>query len=182
MKKINADLLTLVFIAAFSFMLATAIHEHGGHSLACVLQGGHISEMGAFYVDCKSTSLSDLGNRMVAVAGPLVSLLTGLIASAYFYRNQRTDAALTFFLWHFATVNLMIGAGYFLFSGVAGIGDLGTDESGAFQGVKPEWLVREGLSILGLFLYYVVIRISIKMMDCNCIPCRRWYCYFDRSS
>jgi len=165
MKKNNADLLTLIVIAAFSFMFATAIHEHGGHALACVLQGGHISEMGAFYVDCTRTSLSEFGNRVVAVAGPLVSFLTGLIALGYFYRNQRTDASLTFFLWHFATVNLMMASGYFLFSGVAGIGDLGTGESGAFQGVQPEWLVRMGLSVLGLVFYYAVIRISIKMMD-----------------
>ena len=52
-----------------------------------------------------------------------------------------------------------------LFSGVAGIGDLGTTESGVFHQLEPEWLVRGSLTILGLIAYYIVIHISIAKMD-----------------
>ncbi len=74
MFKMKVDLLTLIALSAFSFMLATALHEHGGHVMACALLGRHIKELGAFYVDCGTESLSGLGNRLVALAGPLMSL------------------------------------------------------------------------------------------------------------
>ena len=165
MSKLKADLLTLIAISAFSFMLATAVHEHAGHSLACFLLGGHVKELGAFYVDCDATSLSELGDRLVPLAGPVISLVTGLIGLLYLDHVSKSNVQLKFFLWHFATVNLMVAAGYMLFSGVAGIGDLGTGESGVFYNLQPEWLYRVGLSVLGLASYYWVIRVSIKRMD-----------------
>ncbi|MBL8061383.1 MAG: hypothetical protein JNK32_00070 [Anaerolineales bacterium] len=165
MAKIKVDLLTLIAISAFSFMLATAVHEHAGHSLACALLGGEVKELGAFYVDCETASLSDMGNRLVSFAGPLVSLIFGIFGVALFDRAFKANSQLKFFLWHFATTNLMVAAGYSLFSGVAGIGDLGTGESGVFYNLQPEWVYRVGLSILGLASYYWVVRISIKRMD-----------------
>src|SRR5437762_106023 len=49
MKESKSDLGTLVAIAAFSLILATMLHEHGGHALACFSLGGHLNELGAFY-------------------------------------------------------------------------------------------------------------------------------------
>ena len=165
MSKIKVDFLTLIALSAFSFMLATAVHEHAGHALACAALGGHVKELGAFYADCEYTSLSDFGNRFVAFAGPLVSLVAGVIGLFLFDRTSKTNSQSKFFIWHFATVNLMIAAGYMLFSGVAGIGDLGSGQYGVFYQAQPEWVYRVVLSILGLVSYYWVIRISIRKMD-----------------
>jgi Peptidase M50B-like len=165
LSKTKVDVLTLIALSAFSFMLATALHEHAGHALACALLGGHIKELGAFYVDCGYESLSAMGNRLVAFAGPLMSLVIGLLGITFFDRVLRSNSQLKYFLWLFGTVNLMTAAGYLLFSGVAGIGDLGTGQFGVFYQAKPEWLYRVGLAILGAASYYGVIRVSIQKMD-----------------
>lgn len=165
MSKIKVDLPTLILLSAFSFMFATALHEHAGHALACYSLGGHIKELGAFYVDCEYESLSNMGNRLVALAGPLISLIVGILGVALFNRASKSNSQLKYFLWHFATVNLMTAAGYVLFSGMAGIGDLGTSQYGVFYQAQPEWIYRVGLAVLGLAGYYWVIRVSIRKMD-----------------
>jgi hypothetical protein len=165
MSKIKVDFPTLIALSAFSFMLATALHEHAGHALACYSLGGHIKELGAFYVDCGYETLSNMGNRLVALAGPLMSLIIGLVGVMIFDRASKSNPQLKYFLWHFATTNLMIAAGYVLFSGVAGIGDLGTGQYGVFYQVQPEWVYRIGLAVLGAACYYWVIRVSIRKMD-----------------
>lgn len=165
MSKSKTDFLTLILIAAFSFILATAFHEHGGHALACVVQGGLPKELGAFYIDCDYRAMSDSGIRMVAFAGPLMSLLVGLVSLVFFDRTAKDQSARKFFWWHFATVNLMVATGYLLFSGVSGIGDLGMGPNEGLHGLQPEWLVRVGLVIAGLASYIGVILVSIRKMD-----------------
>ncbi|MBK7320438.1 hypothetical protein [Candidatus Villigracilis affinis] len=165
MPKTKFDFLTLIAISAFSFMLATAVHEHAGHALACVALGGTVKALGAFYVECDYESLSTVGNRLVALAGPLVSLFTGLIGMTLFDRTSKSNPPLKFFHWHFATINLMVAAGYMLFSGIAGIGDLGTEQYDVFYQAQPEWVYRTSLAILGLASYYWVVYVSIQKMD-----------------
>jgi len=165
MKEPKSDLPTLVAIAAFSMILATMLHEHGGHALACFSLGGHLKELGAFYVDCQYDSLTKFGDRIVAIAGPLASLLWGLIALFFFGRLSAKNSPLKFFLWHCGTVNLMIAAGYLLFSGVIGIGDLGLDQSGVFYQAEPAWLIRLGLVAIGVAAYFGVVRFSVRKMD-----------------
>src|SRR5260370_31970547 len=99
MKK--SDLLTLVAIAAFSAILATMLHEHGGHALACVSMGGHLKELGAFYTECQDDSVTNLGKRIVSIGGPLASFLLGFIALFFFGRLSRKTSPLKVFLLHF---------------------------------------------------------------------------------
>jgi hypothetical protein len=127
--------------------------------------GGHLNELGAFYVDCDYAFLSNIGNRFVAFAGPLASLLAGLVGMFFFDHSSTTKPQRKYFLWHFATVNLMIAAGYLLFSGVLGIGDLGLDQDGVFYQAQPEWLYRVALIVLGLLAYYGVILLSLRKVD-----------------
>ena len=68
MKESKSDLWTLVAIAAFSLILATMLHEHVGHALACFSLGGHLNELGAFYVDCQYDSVTNFGARTTRVA------------------------------------------------------------------------------------------------------------------
>lgn len=73
------DLPTLVAVSALAYVAAVALHEHLGHAGACVLLGSHPKELGAFYVDCDPRGLGSGAVRAVALAGPCVSLLTGLV-------------------------------------------------------------------------------------------------------
>ena len=156
------DLLTLIAISVLAHIGATALHEHLGHSLACVLLGGHINEAGAFYVDCAHTGMSDLSIRLVALAGPVVSLLTG-IACFLILRNLAPQASVgRYFTWILGTAGLMSFTGYLLFSGVSGLGDFGTGPDGAIRQLQPEALWRLGLTILGIGGYYLVVRFSVR--------------------
>ena len=165
MKKNKSDFLTLVAISAFSLILSIMLHEHGGHTLACAALGGHLNELGAFYVDCQYSSVTNFGYRIVAFAGPLASFLWGMMGIFLFNRTSRKNSQLKYFLWHFGTVNLMIATGYFLFSGVIGIGDFGLDQYGVFYQAQPEWLVRVGLTVIGLAAYFGVVLFSMRKMD-----------------
>ncbi len=165
MTKANTDILTLIALSAAAYILAIALHEHGGHTLACAALGGAVRELGAFYVDCDTASLTSMGSRIVALAGPLASLLFGLIGLALFDRTPPTSAPRKYFLWLLGTVNLMIAAGYLLFSGVTGIGDFGLDPNGVFYQAEPAWAVRLILTILGLVAYGGVILLSLRKVD-----------------
>lgn len=165
MNTQKTDFLTLIAISAFSFILATALHEHGGHSLACVLLGAPLKELGAFYVDCNYSASSSFAIRMVAFAGPLASLSAGIVGLLIFRSISKPSAQWKYFLWHFGTINLMIAAGYLLFSGVTGIGDFGTGESGVIYQMQPEWLYRTCLAAFGLLGYLGVMRISLAFFD-----------------
>ena len=165
MAQPRSDFLTVIALSAFSFILATALHEHGGHALACVALGGHVTELGAFYVDFDPASLSALGNRLVALAGPIASLLPGIVAFSFLGAVSNAVTRLKYLIWHFGTVNLMLAAGYMLFSGVSGLGDFGTGEYGVFFQGQPELLYRVVLSVLGLGAYLVVIRAALRKMD-----------------
>ena len=72
------DRLTLIGISALAYVLSAALHEHLGHALTCVALGSHVTEMGAYYVNCDDARLSSLGIRLVELAGPFVSVLTGV--------------------------------------------------------------------------------------------------------
>ena len=54
-------------------------------------------------------------------------------------------------------VNLYSGTGYFLFSGIGGIGDWGD----FIQGLGPQWLWRVGLTILGAVAYFLAARTTL---------------------
>jgi len=159
------NLLTVIALSMLAYTLAVGLHEHLGHTLACLLLGGHPAELGAFYVNCTYGSMPDLGIRLVALAGPLVSLLTGAVALALFDRDRSGSAARRYLLWLYATISLMIAAGYLLFSGVSGIGDFGTVADGVFFGAQPEWAFRVGLTLAGVAAYVGVVVLSVRRMD-----------------
>ena len=58
--------------------------------------------------------------------------------------GRKADAT-WFFLWLFATINLMAATGYFLYSGVADIGDW----SVVIRGWSPVWFWRVTLALIG---------------------------------
>ncbi|HMD59703.1 MAG TPA: hypothetical protein VKG66_07955 [Steroidobacteraceae bacterium] len=157
------DRLTLIAISCLAYIVAVALHEHLGHATACTLLGGHVKEFGAFYVTCGDAGLSLLDKRLVALAGPFISLILGLVC----FQILKTVAQPRsfYFLWLLGSLGLMSASGYMLFSGVAGIGDLGTTGDGALQGVQPEWLWRAVLALLGGFCYFRVVRYMARRLE-----------------
>jgi hypothetical protein len=159
------DLLTVIAISLFAHTLDLFCHEHLGHALACVILGGHPTELGAFYVDFQHANMSDLSIRLVALAGPVVSLMTGTAGLLLLSRLSPSVPHLRYGAWLFGTLGLMTAAGYPLFSGFTGLGDLGTDRDGALYLARPEWLWRLVLVVFGGAAYFLVIYLSLGRMD-----------------
>jgi hypothetical protein len=158
------DRVTLIAISALAYVMAVGLHEHLGHATACVLLGSHATELGAFFVNCDDSLLGSAAVRAVAVAGPLVSLLVGVLCLLALRAVPERSPRAFYFLWLLGTIALMSAAGYPLFSGVAGIGDLGTGSDGALRDVQPEWLWRVALAAFGALSYWGVARLSMRLI------------------
>lgn len=163
--RVPTDLLTAAAIASVAYLLETALHEHLGHGVSCAALGGRLREIGAFYVDCDYRGMSDLGIRFVALAGPLVSLVTGVLGYAAVQRTRPTRPHLRLFLWLLGAIGLMTATGYLLFSGVTGLGDFGTGPEGLLDRAEPELLWRALLVALGLVGYLLTVRRMLRGMD-----------------
>lgn len=156
---------TVVGIACVAYILATALHEHLGHAVACVALGGRLRELNAFYVDCDYQQMPDLSIRSVALAGPALSLLTGIVGLALFRQLRSGSASLRVFLWLVSSIAFMTAAGYLLFSGISGYGDFGVSRDGALYALAPEWLWRGLAVLLGIGAYALVVRGSVGAME-----------------
>ena len=163
--KNRIDLLTLVVISAFAYQLAIFLHEMGGHGLSCFLVGGHVLELGAFYVNCDYTGVTELAIRWVAFAGPFVSLLLGLISFVILGRIPNRGPHLKFFLWLLGALGLMNITGYLLFSGLSGLGDFGISRDGILYQVSPAWVWRTLETLVGAASYFGVAVLSARQMD-----------------
>lgn len=160
------DLLTLIAISALAYIIAVALHEHLGHTTACILLGGHPVEMGAFYVNCDYTGMSSLNIRLVALAGPFISLVTGLVSFLVILPRIPSRAhAAYYFVWLLGSLGLMGSTGYLLFSGISGVGDFGTASDGVFYQATPEWLWRTAMTIIGVLSYATIVRFAVRKID-----------------
>ncbi len=146
-------------LAVFAYLPAVFLHEAGGHGGSCIALGGHLSALGAYYVDCHTNRLPGWVARVVAAAGSTVNLLVAAAAFAAFRATPPARALAKLFLWLLASVNGMTWAGYFLFSGVSGVGDWGDAPDAVFAGAHPAWLWRLPLIIGGALLYVGVLRV-----------------------
>lgn len=159
------DRLTLVAISALAYIVEVALHEHLGHAVSCIALGSRVLEFGAFYVNCDSALLSPAGARLVALAGPAVSLMTGIGAFALLGRIPVAYRAAWYLTWLTGALGLMTATGYPLFSGISGLGDFGTTPDGALSGATPEWLWRVALTVAGAVGYSVAVRYAVRVLD-----------------
>ena len=164
-KLSDSDRLTLIAISALAYIVAVGLHEHLGHTVACFMLGSHPVEVGAFYVNCDYTGLSDIRIRLVALAGPVISLLIGLGSFFLLQRRPPHTSAAYYFVWLLGSIGFMSATGYLLFSGILGIGDFGTGRDGVFYLATPEWLWRIILTIVGLGSYILSIHIAVRNID-----------------
>lgn len=157
----RVDLPTVAGMAAVAYLLTTLLHEAGGHGGACLAVGGKAVALGAYYFDCDTAKLPVMAERIVSAAGSMVDLAMALILWPVVAARAAKPApgAGTVFLWLMFTLNAMTWAGYYLFSGVAGIGDWGPD--GVLKGVVNPlpWRIAEG--VIGMALYVWLTRMAM---------------------
>jgi hypothetical protein len=145
------DPFTVGAIGILAYMLGNVLHEGLGHGGACLLVAGKPLALSSVYFECSADS------RFVMAAGTLMNLLAGALFFALGRFTGRSHPRWKYFFWIAMTVNLFTGTGYFVFSGIAGIGDW----AAFIQGLGPQWLWRIGLTLLGAALYLLAARISL---------------------
>jgi hypothetical protein len=137
------DLLTIVAITVAAAVIADIIHEGLGHGGMCVATGGRPLVLSTVHFDCSADT------RLVAAGGTLANLIFG----ALFWvaaRAVKRSASWRYFFWLLMTFNLLSAGGYFLFSGIANIGDW----AAVVAGWQPAWAWRVDLAALGVVTYF----------------------------
>ena len=159
-RTARIDLPTVAAMAAIVFLGSTLLHEAGGHGGACLAVGGRPMALGAFYFDCDGRDLNVWANRAVAAAGNTMNLLSAIVAWIAFGATRTGGLRLVW--WLVFAINGFVWAGYFLFSGVSGVGDWG--DEGVLEGVAAVAPWRIGLAVIGGALYFLIARAAARMI------------------
>ncbi len=139
---------TIISMAVLASAAATLLHEGVGHGLTAWLRGCIPTEL-------TSNHLSSMRpDRWVEAGGTLVNLFAGAIA-LWVSRAGGASANLRYFFWILAALNLLPGAGYFLFSGIFGFGDW----QEVIRGLPHQGTLRVIMTIFGAALYVSVVRL-----------------------
>ncbi len=130
------DLLAVAAVGLVVYALSNLLHEGLGHGGTCLLVGGKPVVLSSLHFHGDTEGLSRGANRLIAAGGTLANLLVGGIALAALSHSRTLLAQTRYFFWLLAFVNLFQGTGYFLFSGVTGIGDW----TAVIAGLPMPWL------------------------------------------
>ena len=145
---------TLVAIALVSYVIADIVHEALGHGGACLLSGGKAVALSTVHFECS------ISTRFISAAGTCANLIAGGLCWTLLRILSRGPDRLRYFLWLSMTVNLLQGAGYFLFSGAANIGDW----TAFISGFEPFWAWRIGLAVTGAIAYMLAVKVALLEM------------------
>ena len=143
------DVPTVIAITAVATAITDVLHEFVGHGGACVLSGFHPLSVSTVAFECSMDS------RFVAAGGTLVNLIAGTIF-LLIARKMRSPSA-RFFFWLLMTFSFLDAGGYFMFSGIANIGDWAM----VIQGLQPAWAWHVTLTVIGVTLYLFFVRVSL---------------------
>ncbi|HLJ50566.1 MAG TPA: hypothetical protein VKU01_31350 [Bryobacteraceae bacterium] len=169
MKRAD-DRLTLTAISAIACVLQDVLHEGLGHGVTAWFSGAH-------HLTISTVALqSDISTRWISANGTLVNLVFGSIFWLLLRKPTRYNPSWRYFLILATAGNFFTGTGYFLFSGVANFGDW----AAVIQGLRPHWLWRLGLVLLGLISYYGSMLLVAAELDPFRAGLRRltWTPYF----
>ena len=154
------DLLTVAAMGLVAYALANLLHEGLGHGGACLLVGGKPLVLSSLHFDGDTEGLPRGANRLIAAGGTVVNLLVGGLSLAALSSSRTLPAHVRYFFWLLAFVNLFQGTGYFLFSGVAGIGDWAS----VIAGWPMPWLWRLVMAVTGGLAYFVIMLFAMRRL------------------
>ncbi|PYP89443.1 MAG: hypothetical protein DMG65_13400 [Candidatus Angelobacter sp. Gp1-AA117] len=138
---------TIISMTVIASAAATLLHEGLGHGVVAWLRGAGPTEL-------TTTHLSSLkADRWVMAGGTLVNLAVGA-AALFACSRSGQHANRRYFLWLLGALNLLPGAGYFMYSGLANIGDW----AALIRGLPHHLAWRIALSLFGVVLYYLSVR------------------------
>ncbi|MDE2595561.1 MAG: hypothetical protein KGL44_01655 [Sphingomonadales bacterium] len=160
MGEQRVDRWTVAGLALLLMPLLTMAHEIGGHAAMCLATGGKLRELGAFYVECDSSG--DMARRLVALAGMGMDAVLALVAWRV-WRRLRGDLP-RLIGWYVWLCLAFSASGYFLFSGVSGIGDLGPDKGGGIGPLPYPLVWRAAFALGGGIAYWLLVKAGIAAL------------------
>jgi hypothetical protein len=138
------DIPTLCAISIVATMLATMLHEGLGHAAVAIAT---LHASGTLTTVAWSSTYD---SKLVLAGGTLANLAAALVFWLLLRVARNSSPYLRFFLLITMAFNLFTGTGYFFFSGVSNFGDW----AGVIQGLRPYWLWRVILIVIGIASYW----------------------------
>jgi len=148
------DVLTVVSVAVVAYALSNVAHEGLGHGGACLLVGCSPRALTSMQFEGDYSQLPAAAARIIAAGGSLVNLAVGALCILVLRRRREAGAATWLFFWLLATVCLLQGTGYLVFSGFSNVGDWAM----VVRGWPGGALWRVGLVAAGGFTYWLSTR------------------------
>jgi hypothetical protein len=155
-------------------MISNVLHEGLGHGGVAWLSGAHRITVTSTYME------AGMDTRWILAAGTLVNLAVGLLGLMALRLTRQVSMPLRMFVWSVTAFNLLLGTGYFLFSGIGGIGDWAE----WMKGLSPVWGWRVGFALLGAVSYlasaWLLARELVAIVGLGEARLRRmtWVIYF----
>lgn len=145
---------TAAAFGALGYMISDVLHEGLGHGGVAWLSGARKITVTSTYME------AGMDTRWILAAGTLVDLALGLLGLLVLGGLRRTSAVRVqwwgrLFVWAVTAFGLLSATGYFLFSGVAGIGDWAE----WMKGLPLLWAWRVGFTLLGVVSYVAACRL-----------------------
>jgi hypothetical protein len=140
----------IIALAVVAAATASLLHEGLGHGVTAWLRGDMVTELTSNHLN----AVHD--DRLVDAGGTVVNFIAGLLC-LFASRAADRRVNLRYFLWILAALNLLLGAGYFLFSGVLGLGDWAQ----VVAGLPHQAALRICMAATGAMLYVVFLRMLV---------------------
>jgi hypothetical protein len=173
-SRAQDDLWTLAAFGVLAYMISNVLHEGLGHGGVAWLSGAHRITVTSTYMD------AGFDTRWILAAGTLVNLAFGALGLVALRNMRGAGIPMRLFVWTLTAFNLLLGTGYFLFSGIGAIGDWAE----WMKGLSPVWAWRVGCASLGLVSYglsaWLLARELVRIAGTNQARLRRmtWTIYF----
>lgn len=153
---------TVIAIALVAYALTNVAHEGIGHGGMCVALGGEPRVLNAVYFDCGRGSVTDAGSRWISAGGTLTNLAFAALTALLLRARLVRAASARYFLWLFLSLNLMQAFGYWMFSGLGGIGDWQAVIAGS-----PHYVLgRIALAVVGTAAYmFIAVPIALRGLE-----------------
>ncbi len=147
------DLPTLAAVGILAYVVSALLHEGAGHGLACWLLGGTPRRLTS--IALYSDPLTPLWReRVVLAAGSTANLATAL--GAFLALRRRRSPWGRCFCWLLLTLGLLEPGGYLPMCWFFG------DWHGLTAGLRPLAAWRAGLTLGGIALYLLGIRLAVR--------------------
>jgi ABC-type amino acid transport system permease subunit len=157
----SIDPFTVICIAIVAYLLASIIHEGLSHGVTAAVLGARDLRVYSAKLHLDSESVSPEASRAISIAGPLGSLLVGLLLALYQGNTRSKNAEFRFCLWLTAYVCLFSGAGYLMALSFFHVGDI----HGFVKDFDSQFAWRLGLTLLGAVLSFVALFFAGRTMD-----------------